>query len=87
MNGEEIRAYSWGNAQVRLPRDKLANLVKTIYPATTVGDVGASAAAISVCAAARSYVSGYVTSSASLIWAVSDTGKAGACVLRASSSS
>ena len=82
LNGEEIRAMMWGNALSRIDPRRLSGSAP-IHPAMSLGDVGAASAAVSLCIAVRSFARGYSSNGRALVWATTETGKAGACVVRA----
>ncbi|WNG14146.1 hypothetical protein [Cystobacter fuscus] len=82
LNGEELRAMAWGTARVRIPRETLAETMRETWTATSLGDVGAASAAVSLCVAVRSFVRGYSRNGAALVWSLSDDGAASACLVR-----
>ncbi len=82
INGEELPSITWGVVRPRIPTGMLREQFAQKTIASSLGEVGAASAAVSLCAATRAFVRGYSTDDASLIWALSDQGQAGACVIR-----
>lgn len=80
LNGEQWRAYELGSARVRI-LDKLGSDAKFIFPCDSIGEIGASSAAVAICVAARSLQRGYAYEDTVLIVSSSDYGQVGAVCL------
>jgi 3-oxoacyl-[acyl-carrier-protein] synthase-1 len=80
LNGERYRSEEWGLAILRLS----GVLGKTNYvaPADCWGDVGAASGPLLCVLALRAWARGYAQGPDALIWAGSEAGLRGACVLR-----
>jgi 3-oxoacyl-[acyl-carrier-protein] synthase-1 len=74
LNGEEWRARELGGALARL--GAALGDVRFVYPAASVGETGASSAAVGLCLAARAFRRKYAKSNASLVVSLSDAGEA-----------
>jgi 3-oxoacyl-[acyl-carrier-protein] synthase-1 len=82
-NGEEWRAYELGCARVRLS-DYLGPTAAFVFPAMSLGDIGAASGAVGVCLAARSLERGYADYDGALVLSCSDYGhRAAVCVSNA----
>ncbi|NVJ13520.1 hypothetical protein [Myxococcus sp. AM010] len=82
LNGEVRRAMAWGTARVRIDEGALLPSTRETWLATSLGDVGTSAALVAICMATRAYARGYARGDASLVWSLSDEGASGACIVR-----
>jgi len=80
LNGEEARAYEWGNALVRLsPAHELPTSIHCA--AVSLGDTGAASGAISIAAAVRSLVRDYARGDEILVWSSSDMGEVASALI------
>ena len=84
LNGDAYRAAKLGDALFRLRAAGFPS-AEHWYPATSFGDTGAAATALSLCVAVRAFARGYAVSPAMLVWAGSDDGTAGSCLVTAQS--
>ena len=81
LNGEDLRAMDWGNALVRAQGQLGYVPEKTILPAESLGDTGASSGAIAVCAAVRSYARDYALGDSCMICSSSESGEVGTMII------
>ncbi|WNG62467.1 hypothetical protein F0U59_04945 [Archangium gephyra] len=82
LNGEERRAWEWGNALVRLKASGALHGEEPVWiPATGFGDVGAAGGAVGACLAARAFQRGYAPARRSVVVSQSDSGERAAFVL------
>jgi 3-oxoacyl-[acyl-carrier-protein] synthase-1 len=71
LNGESYRAFEWGVALARLG-ERLSGVRKLVYPALSLGDVGAATGAVLVAAAAAGFRRGYAPAGEAVLWTASD---------------
>lgn len=82
QNGEAWRAQEFGGACAQLA-GRLSPATRTVYPARSLGDVGAASAAVALAVAGRSFARGYASSRQALILASSERGESAALVVTA----
>jgi 3-oxoacyl-[acyl-carrier-protein] synthase I len=80
LNGENWKAAELASARLRL-QDKLSSTARLIFPAESVGDTGAAAAAIGVCVGVKSLLRSYSRGNSILLTATTDHGHVGAATL------
>lgn len=85
LNGETVRSYAWGTAQIRFG-GAVAPDARSTWPATSLGDVGVASPAVALCIAARSFQRGYARNNRALVFATADDGSAAACLVVAPAS-
>jgi len=68
QNGESYRAVEWGNALVRLVKERpeMGDAILT-YPALSFGDIGAATGAVSACMVAKAFERGYAAAANAVI--------------------
>ncbi|HYO71665.1 MAG TPA: hypothetical protein VEU33_36860 [Archangium sp.] len=82
LNGEERRAWEWGNALVRLKASGALHGEEPVWvPATGFGDVGAAGGAVGACLAVRAFQRGYAPARRSIVVSQSDSGERAAFAL------
>ena len=81
MNGETWRAYELGSARIRLS-SVLSGEAGFIFPADSLGEVGAASGAVAICMAARMLHRRYSLGDTVLIASSSDAGPVGALCVR-----
>ncbi|MDA8137276.1 MAG: hypothetical protein M0036_01380 [Desulfobacteraceae bacterium] len=81
LNGENWRAYEFGAAVSRLPREILGDY-QLVLPCTSVGDTGAASTALQLVIGARALQRGYASSHFCLIACSSLDGQVGAILLQ-----
>ncbi|REG33461.1 hypothetical protein ATI61_104752 [Archangium gephyra] len=82
INGEERRAWEWGNALVRLKASGALHGEEPVWvPATGFGDVGAAGGAVGACLAVRAFQRGYAPARRSVVVSQADSGERAAFAL------
>lgn len=89
LNGEERRAWEWGNVLVRLRGSGFQEVVDAPYwaPAEGFGDVGAAAGAVGACLAVRAFQRRYAPARRIIIVSQADSGERAAISLTAEAAS
>jgi 3-oxoacyl-[acyl-carrier-protein] synthase I len=84
LNGEEWRAYEAACARIRLGT-LLEGKNRSVFPCSTLGEVGCASGAVAVCCALRSLQRGYSHGDIVLVTSSSDDGPVGAvCIAKPS---
>jgi 3-oxoacyl-[acyl-carrier-protein] synthase-1 len=82
LNGETWRATAYGIARSRLT-SQLSDGVREIFPAQSIGDVGAATSAVALCVAGRSFARGYAMSQQTLVLNSTECGQSVALLVSA----
>jgi 3-oxoacyl-[acyl-carrier-protein] synthase I len=82
QNGETWRATAYGIARSRLT-SRLSDGVREIFPAQSIGDVGAASTAVALCVAGRSFVRGYAMTEQTLVLNSTERGQSVALLVAA----
>jgi 3-oxoacyl-[acyl-carrier-protein] synthase-1 len=82
-NGESWRAIEYGGACTLL-KSRFGTSIREIFPAQSIGDVGAASAAVALCVAGRSFVRGYASSHKALVLCSTEFGESAALLVTSS---
>jgi 3-oxoacyl-[acyl-carrier-protein] synthase I len=86
INGERYRGEEWGFVCLRLPR-YFDNPTAYLSPADSWGDVGAASLPLFAMLACQASARGYSKGSRAMLWASSEGGLRGACVIETATQS
>ncbi|HEX5744712.1 MAG TPA: hypothetical protein VFZ09_00635 [Archangium sp.] len=76
LNGEERRAWEWGNALVHLKASGALHGEEPVWvPATGFGDVGAAGGAVGACLSVRAFLRGYALARRIVVVSQADSGE------------